>query len=334
MTKNKNLRKEIITLIRGYFLTPVIATLAKKNFLKKNKSKFLNVKSHSEKIFINYLKNLGYITQTKNKYLISKSGKKLFLRSGSFNIVNSYRDYILNLDKILDNPKILDKIDCDRKENILGSGSTNYRKFFKPALNLLKDNDFDIIHDLGCGDGNFLKKVKLQFKDKKFSGSDLSKIAVRETKKNLNLKNLKLIQSDAMNVKKWTNFLLKEYDTKNQKLLITIWFIVHEISKKDVFRIIDFFKAINKRLPNAKILLGEIVEPDKKLLKENIYNTIMPEYIFFHQLSGQGIFTLKELKFILNEIPFKCTKRINVDSIKFRNKENPSGIVWMLEPKN
>lgn len=334
MKTNKNLREEIISFIRGYFLTSVIATLAKKKFLKKNKSKFLNVKNHSEKIFINYLKNLGYVKQNKNKYSISNSGKRLFLRSGSFNIVNSYRDYIFNLDKILDNPKILNKIECDRKENILGSGSTNFRKFFKPALNLLNENDFDVIHDLGCGNGNFLKKVKLKFKNKDFSGSDLSKIAVQETKKNLNIKNLKLIQSDAMDVKKWTNFLLKEYDTKNQKLLITIWFIIHEISKKDVLRIISFFKAISKKLPNAKILMGEIVEPDKKLLKENINYTIMPEYIFFHQLSGQGIFTHKELKFILKNIPYQCTKKINVDTIKFKNKENPSGIIWMLEPKN
>jgi hypothetical protein len=59
-------------------------------------------------------------------------------------------------------------IECDREENIFGSGSTNYRKFFKPALKLLKKNDFEAIYDLGCGNGFFLdltqfKKIKLGF---------------------------------------------------------------------------------------------------------------------------------------------------------------------------
>ncbi len=36
-----NLRKELILMIRGYFLTPVIATLAKKNFFKKDNYKTL-----------------------------------------------------------------------------------------------------------------------------------------------------------------------------------------------------------------------------------------------------------------------------------------------------
>lgn len=329
----KNLRQEIISLIRGYFLTPVIATLAKKNFFNKVK-KSLNIKNESEKIFVNYLKNLGYIKLVKNKFFFTKSGEKLFLRSGSFNIVNSYRNYLLNLDKILADPKALKKIECDRKENVVGSGSTNYRKFFKPTLNILDENEFDIIHDLGCGNGNFLKKISEKFKNKNYSGSDISQISINETKKKLSIKNLKLIKSNAFNLNKWTNFLIKEYDTKNKIVLISMWFIIHEISKKDVLRVINFFKIIKKKIPNAKILLGEIIEPEEKLLEKNIYNSIMPEYIFFHQLSGQGIFSLKELKYILSKIPYTCSKKIDIDPIKYKNKENPSGIVWLLEPKN
>lgn len=329
----KNLRQEIITLIRGYFLTPVISALSKrKKIFKQNGA--LKIENQSEKILLNYLINLGYVKKFKNNFFLSKIGKKIFLRSGSFNIVNSYRNYLSNLDKILQRPKILQNIECDRSENVLGSGSTNYRKFFKPSLNLLKKNDFDIIHDLGCGNGNFLKKIHEKFRNKEYSGSDLSNISIIETKKKLKIKNLKLIQSNAFNFKKWIDFLHQEYDMKNQKVLISMWFIIHEISKKDVFRVINFFKSINKKLPNAKILLGEIIEPEKDLLKKNIYNTIMPEYIFFHQLSGQGIFTINELKFILKNIPFKCTKKINVDPIRFKSKENPSGIIWLLEPKN
>ena len=155
MKTNMNLRQEIITLIRGYFLTPVIANLAKTNFFKNKK--FLKVNNHSEKILVNYLKNLGFIKESKNKFIISKKGKKIFSRSGSLEVSKGLKILIV----ARDNPKILNKINCDRKENVLGSGSTNYRKFFKPALGLLKKNDFDVIHDLGCGNGNFLKNINL-----------------------------------------------------------------------------------------------------------------------------------------------------------------------------
>ena len=103
--------------------------------------------------------------------------------------------------------------------------------------------------------------------------------------------------------------------------------------KKNTSLIINFFKNINNLIPNAKILLGEIVEPDFNILSNNKLNTIMPEYLFFHQLSGQGVFSLKELKYILHKIPYRITKKINIDEISHKNKKDPSGIIWFLEPK-
>jgi SAM-dependent methyltransferase len=329
-----NLRQEIILLIRGFFLTPVIATLAKENFFKKNINKNFTVKKKKLKIVITYLVNLGLVHEKKDKFCFSELGRELFVRSGSFNIVHSYRKYLFNLDKIIKNLEKSDEVNCDRKENVLGSGTTNLRKFFNPGLKLIKDVDFDIIHDLGCGDGNFLKSIKKTYKDKIITGSDLSKISIEETKKKIKDKNLKLIQADALNLDKWINWLKKIYDIKKQKVLISIWFIIHEISNKDVNKIVYFFRKIHKKIPNAKILLGEIVEPDKKLLDNNRYNSIMPEYMFFHQLSGQGIFNYDELNLILKQIPYRCKKKIEVDTIRYKNKENPSGIIWLLEPKN
>tara|TARA_B110000027_G_C16109523_1_gene297034 strand:+ start:1038 stop:2042 length:1005 start_codon:yes stop_codon:yes gene_type:complete len=329
-----NLRQEIILTIRGFFLTPVIATLAKENFFKKNINKNFVVKKKKLRIVVMYLVNLGLIHQKKNEFRFSELGKKLFKRSGSFNIVHSYRKYLFNLDKIIKHIEKPEEVSCDRKENVLGSGTTNFRKFFNPGLKLIKDKDFDIIHDIGCGDGNFLTNIKKIYKNKIITGSDLSKISIEQTKKNIKDKSLKLIKADALDVDKWIGWLKKSYNMKNKKLLISIWFIIHEISNKDVNKIIHFFKKIHKEIPSAKILMGEIVEPEKKLLDNNKYNSIMPEYMFFHQLSGQGIFNYKELKLILSKIPYACKKEIKVDTIRYQNKKNPSAIVWLLEPKN
>jgi hypothetical protein len=328
-----NTRQEIITSIRGYFLTPTIATLAKKNFFKKNLNKTFVVKEKYLKIVINYLATLGFIKKKNNKFYFSKLGKKIFIRSGSFNIVHSYKDYLYNLDEILKKDKKNKNICANRAENIFGSGTTNARKFFNPTINLLKKNSFDVIHDLGCGNGYFLSLLKKKFSNKKISGSDLSNIALSETKKRFKNKKIKLLNSNAFNVSKWANWILKNYDTENEKILISMWFIIHEISEKNTKLIINFFKKINKLIPNAEILLGEIIEPDPKILNENKLNTIMPEYMFFHQLSGQGIFSIKEFKHILRNVPYKLTKQINIDEISYKNKKNPSGIVWFLKPK-
>ena len=56
-------------------------------------------------------------------------------------------------------------------------------------------------------------------------------------------------------------------------------YYTRDISKR-CFYCNKLFKEIYKIVPRAKILLGEIVEPEKKILENNLMNTIMPEYIF------------------------------------------------------
>lgn len=327
-----NVRQQIITSIRGYFLTPIIATLAKQNFFKKNINKKFKTNKNYLSIVIKYFLRLGFVKKKGNFFYFTKLGKKIFSRSGSYNIVHSYRDYFYNLDSIIKKNFKNQKIKCDREENIFGSGSTNYRKFFKPALKLINKNDFDIICDLGCGDGFFLDLINKKFKNKKILGSDLSNIALEETKKKFKKKKVELLRSNASDVRKWSKWILKNYDSDKDNIIISMWFIIHEISNKNENFIINFFKNINFLIPGAKILLGEIIEPDLDILRNNKLNSIMPEYLLFHQLSGQGVFSLKELKNILKKIPYKITKKINVDEIYVKNKKDPSGIIWFLEP--
>ena len=66
--------------------------------------------------------------------------------------------------------------------------------------------------------------------------------------KKINKNNLKLVQANALNVDKWTNWLIKNYDTKKQKIIISMWFIIHEISKKNVNKIISFLEKLKKNL--------------------------------------------------------------------------------------
>ena len=93
-----------------------------------------------------------------SKNSVTFLGKKILSRSGSFHLIHSYAPFINNLEEILKS-KTKKNIQCDRNENILGSGLTNGRKFFPKALELIKDDDFDIVADIGCGNGDFLSKT-------------------------------------------------------------------------------------------------------------------------------------------------------------------------------
>ena len=68
-------------------------------------------------------------------------------------------------------------------------------------------------------------------------------------------------------------------------------------------------------------------------MKKNKYNSIMPEYMLFHNLSGQGVLSHKEFLFILKNIPYNLILKKNFDNIKHNNKSSPSAIAWLLTPK-
>ena len=86
-------------------------------------------------------------------------------------------------------------------------------------------------------------------------------------------------------------------------------------------------------MPNAHIVAGELVKPDYTAMVGNKYNSIMPEYMLFHNLSGQGVLNHKELLHVLKNIPYKLTKNKNFDIIKNKKLSTPSAVAWLLEPK-
>ena len=65
-----------------------------------------------------------------------------------------------------------------------------------------------------------------------------------------------------------------------------MWFIIHEFSENKPQKIINYFEKIHKKFPNSKILLGEIVKPDKKILEKILIQYYLN--IHFHEMSGQG----------------------------------------------
>jgi hypothetical protein len=337
-----NPRQAIVSFMRGLFICPIIAFLLKNNLIKifsKKKFSLNDFKTIKNKEFfyniLLYLQNLGLIKstdRTKKNFKTTKLGKKIFLRSGSFLILHSYKSFIDNLDKTLFKNQVLDNM-CDRKENIIGSGSIHKKKFFPKAFSMIKRKDVGLIVDIGCGDGNFLIEASKKFKNVPILASDFSHLAVKETKKNLKNLNCKklFITCDAFNVKKWSKEVNKIKLKKNKKIIISLWFILHEISKGKPQNIIIFFRKLKKFLPKAQIIIGEIIEVPTEMLSKNMDISIMPEFLFFHQLSDQGVLKYSDYKKIQSNIPQTLDKEIKFDLVKHKNKTIPSAFIWSLK---
>ena len=144
-------------------------------------------------------------------------------------------------------------------------------------------------------------------------------------------KKVSYLQCDAYNVNKLCSFI-NRLNVHRKNTLITFWYVVHEISKNDKKRIINFFKQIYKKCPYAEILVGEIVKIEPNLLSANKDISIMPEFLFFHEISGQGVLSINELNYIKQRIPYHLFKSHNFDYVKNAKKKTPSALIWYLKP--
>jgi len=61
----------------------------------------------------------------------------------------------------------------------------------------------------------------------------------------------------------------------------------------------------------------------------------MPEYLFFHDLSGQGILSWEEYERISRKIPYEIFAERTFDELTSEDgKRIPSVFIWLLKPQN
>ncbi|MBT6439834.1 MAG: class I SAM-dependent methyltransferase [Flavobacteriales bacterium] len=340
-----NTREEILFLLRGFFATPIITVLGKSGVIDqmlKGEFRLQDIKSvENVEIFeytIKYLVQIGLLRSGRKSeyYEMTILGEKILSRYGSFVLLHSYRSFMDNLDSMLfDKNSQIPK--CDRLENVIGSGLTNGRKFFPEAIKMLDCIELGTIVDIGCGDGYFLSKVIEKFPEVDVVASDLSEIAINQTVLNLNAidnsLNITTILGDAYDVKKWSAELLNKNTNIKEEIVISIWYVVHEVSQGKPERIIEFFKEIYKFLPKAQLIIGEITRINDKLLSRNRYHSLMPEFQFFHDISKQGVLSWEEYQLILKNIPYSLKAEKLFDPILDDVKVIPTGFIWHLSPK-
>ncbi len=165
---------------------------------------------------------------------------------------------------------------------------------------------------------------------------DISKLSTEETCKNLREQYPQLevttVCSDALDVKKWSKEVLRTAGTG--KIVIAMWFLLHEISRNKPENVVEFFRQIHELFPTTPIVVGEIVRQTDDILSNNNARSIMPEYLFFHEMSGQGILPWEGYREVLNDIPYELLfERLFDEAPGNDGKKTPSAFVWCLMPK-
>ncbi len=326
-------------ILRGLYATPIICELSKLGVFSKA-SKKINLKNKKKiknklvlDLCLDYLLNIGLLEKKKDGFELTNVGYEIFRRSNSFFVPHSYREVILNLGNILTDKKKLNSCKVDRNENILGSGLTHLRYFFQPINYSNSNINYDSLIDLGCGNGHFINEVLKRKKNLKIVGIDLSKDSVQTCRKNIkkhvNQNNFKIFKFDISKVKLWNKKISKFL--KNRKPLISLWFMLHEISDHKVKNLKKFLSNLYDAFPKSFIIIGEIVRLENRILKEIYNKSLMPEYLFFHKISGQGIMSWKEYKSLLIDSPYTLEYKWLFDNAN--SSKIPSAFVWVLRPK-
>ena len=138
-----------------------------------------------------------------------------------------------------------------------------------------------------------------------------------------------IIKEDAKKIEKWSKKIIKFAD--NEEILISMWFLIQEISSNSKSTIINVLNKLKKNFPKAKIILCELVKADAVTYSLNKDFTFMPEYMLFHDLSGQGVFSYRDLENIVKKSNFKIEKRIIFDELKANEKSIPSCVTYILK---
>jgi len=341
--RNHSNRNRIISLLRGQAACQAIAALAEAGVAEAMLGEsfaaedFAGVRNPVVlRSLFKYLQSLDLLTAPNEdgRYSLTSEGRSVFKRSGGFLLLSSYDPYFANLGNLLaGEPTVQPTV--DRRRNVLGSGSLHSRKFFPAVWQMLDGQPPAVLIDLGCGDGTFLELACAQWPKMTPVASDMSQLAVNysvDRLKRLGRPAAAGIVEDACAVESWSSQLDGALKSASPAV-VSIWFVAHEFSGGRAEIVIDFYRRLRSSLPHAEVAMGEIVAIPPEVLACNHEASIMPEFLFFHELSNQGVLSWDAWRSILMEIPYRLSAERQFDLVECGNGSTmPSSFLWHLKP--
>jgi SAM-dependent methyltransferase len=335
-------RNRIISLLRGQAACQTIAALAETGIAESMLGESFSVEDftavRNPQVLCSsfkYLHSLDLLEPLNQdgRYRLTKAGRTVFKRAGGFLLLSSYNPYFVNLGNLLMGEEIAPTV--DRRRNVLGSGSLHSKKFFPCVWEELGNNPPAVLIDLGCGDGTFLELTCREWPNVTVVASDMSPLAVRYAVARLEKIGRPAgagIVENAGSVESWVSQLPDALKSASP-CVVSIWFVAHEFSDGNPETIVDFFRRVRSSLPSAHIILAEIVAIPPNVLALNHDVSIMPEFLFFHELSHQGVLGWDTWQRILRQIPYELSAERRFDIVEDQNgAQIPSSFVWHLKP--
>ena len=335
-------RSHIVSLLRGAFACPTIATLAESGIVDRmleapfGLEDFPTVQNAGVLLaMFSYLQALGLLVKvTEAKFELTKQGRTTMRRSGAFLLLASYREYFENLSGLLAGKKL--NLSVNRRQNVEGTGSLHSRKFFPVVWEMFQRVSPCCLIDIGCGDGQFLEHACREWPELRIAAVDLSPVAVEATVarlRRLGRSEVVGIVQNGAQIDQWIR-QVPEVIKSSKSLVLSMWFVAHEFSQGDPRAIGRFLVQLNLMLPNAEIVLGEITSLPPSLLAEHHATSIMPEMLLFHALSRQGVLSWENWREILEEIPYTIAAEHHFDVLRTTGGQSvPSSFVWHLKPR-
>ena len=334
-----NPRQELIALMRGQVACPLLSCLGELGWLDRmcvgafGRSSFSDaVDEDAFSAVMGYLSALGLIETQGAHYAATAVGLTVFARYGAFSLLNSYEEYFRSFRTLL-LPDGSPRPAVNRLRNVFGSGRIHARKFFPAALALTGGTAFGTVADMGCGDGSFLELLLAQQTSADAVAVDLSADAVAAAADRLGARfpgrRVRPLVADGAAVRAWAQQLAGE----KQPLLVTMWFLVHEISGGKAETVIGFLDQVRQALPGAELMVGEIVRHPPGLLAPVHAESIMPEFTLFHDLSGQGLLTAEAWREVEARMPYRVVARREFDPVACAGGARPSSFVWHMLPR-
>ena len=339
-------KEELVILVRGFFATPIVSALARLGALDVMSSGRPFVATEFQVIAntalleaaFRYLLRAGLLEEVSaagSAYRASDLGIQIFRRWSSFLAPHSYREYMYHFYADLQEADSHVRREVDRFENILGSGRTHER-YFPSVLSFIRRRiPCHTVVDVGCGDGQFLEHAMRSLPNVQGVGIDLSPVSVAATRDRLQARfparpSLTSV-ANAMDIESWSAAVTQI--GPSEQIVISMWFVLHEISDRDPQIVARFLNDVHRRYPTASVVVGELVRNEAKLLAARRKDSIMPEYLLFHDLSGQGPLSWGEYRRVLEDIPYRLAFEQRFDEIESQEGERePATFVWVLTP--
>src|SRR6185437_9907580 len=300
-------RQRLIASLRGYFLAPVIATLGECGIADRMLQGPFSIADFETladtrilSVLFRYLQSVGLLVPAgESSYALTEDGFTLLSRNGAYSLLVSYADYFDKLPELLAGAPVTPSV--NRSRNVRGSGHLHGKKFFPAALECLQSNAPAAIIDIGCGDGAFLECICARWPSLTPFGLDLSETAVEIARRRVARQTGReplIIAANGSDVSSWSVYVppaIRDSD----RLVISLWFVGHEFSAGSIEVMVRFFEDLYRSFSTARILLGEINKIAPADLADNRDTSIMPEYLLFHELSGQGVLAWTDWQHIM-----------------------------------